>query len=123
MEFPDHPDVRSPDGSFRYGNCEYPHPGLIVEVNWSHYRTREGFEEKARNLIQLGNGVIRTVVNVDLGEIYRAGQRNGVNTGGAASATLSVFRAHSESATGSETSARRDVDSQVTLKILRLKPE
>jgi hypothetical protein len=40
----------------------------MYSYKWaSRYRTTEGFEQKASNLIGLGNGVIRTVVNVDLG--------------------------------------------------------
>lgn len=113
VKFKDRPDERSPDGSFRHRNCEYPQPGLTVEVNWSHYRTTEEFEEKAQNLIELGNGVIRTVVNIDLGQIYRAGLRDGVKTGGAAPATLSVWRANSTTPTDATVTARRDVHSQV----------
>lgn len=123
VKFKGRPDVRSPDGSFRYRSCEYSQPGLTVEVNWSHYRTTEDFEQKARDLIELGNGVIRTVVNIDLGQIYRAGKRNGVNTGGAAPATLSVWRASSESATGTTVTGRRDIHGQVMPMTLRLKDE
>lgn len=113
VNFKGRPDVRSPDGSFRYSGCEYSQPGLTIEVNWSHYRTTEEFEQKARNLIDLGNGVIRTVVNIDLGQIYRAGLRDGVKTGGAAPATLSVWRANSETANDTTVTARSDVNGQV----------
>lgn len=54
----------------------------VIQVNWTHSKTRQDFAERAKELIRLSKGEIRAVVNVDLDEIYRAGLKDGVKTGG-----------------------------------------
>lgn len=87
-----------PDGSFVHKGCtKQKTPTMVLEVNWAHRKTREACEERAKELIRLSKGEIRTVVNVDLGPIYREGLKNGVKTGGPAPALLSVWRWGGES--------------------------
>lgn len=95
---------RAADGSFTHRGCtKQKVPTWVIEVNWTRSKTREDFAERAKELIRLSKGEIRTVVNVDLGEIYRAGQKNGVKTGGPAPALLSIWRPRIEtSASGGE---------------------
>jgi ABC-type molybdate transport system ATPase subunit len=63
-----------------------------LEVNWSRHSSDE-LAEGAQELITLSDGKIRTVVNVDLNEIYKAsnqGQSLRPNQEGPAVATISV---------------------------------
>lgn len=92
---------REPDGSFVHRGCTKQRgPTWVIEVNWTYSKTRQDFAERAKELIRLSKGEIRTVVNVDLGEIYRAGLKDGVKTGGPAPALLSIWRPRLESSAG-----------------------
>ncbi|KAI0115651.1 hypothetical protein GGR51DRAFT_576679 [Nemania sp. FL0031] len=68
-------NMKSPDGGIQH-RCELrcPRPTLVLEVGWSE--TREQLKEKAEHYILGSKGKIRTVVAVDLGEMYAAEQKN-----------------------------------------------
>lgn len=86
---------KQPDGSYYSEDCEQREPSFALEVNWSRYNGDQ-LAERAQELINLSDGKIRTVVNVDLNEIYEAsnkGKSLRSNQEGPAAATVSVWRA------------------------------
>lgn len=89
-------DRKQPDGSYYSEDCEQTEPSFALEVNWSRCNSDQ-LAERAKELIKLSNGKIRTVVNVDLNEIYKAsneGKSLRPNEEGPAAATVSVWRTH-----------------------------
>ncbi|KAI7780083.1 hypothetical protein LA080_000096, partial [Diaporthe eres] len=87
---------KQPDGSYYSEDCEQTEPSFALEVNWSRYNSDQ-LAERAQELSTLSHGKIRTVLNVDLNEIYKAsneGRSLSPNADGPAAATISVWRAH-----------------------------
>jgi hypothetical protein len=80
-------DKHEPDASFRRRGSKFP--GLVIEISWSQRRLN--LPRLAREYIRKSDGLIRTVVGIDVG--YR----------NAASATLSVWRAEFGHSNGEET--------------------
>lgn len=100
--FEDVLDRKQPDGSYYFENCDQPEPSLTLEVNWSHHNHEE-LAERAKECITLSNGKIRTVVIVDLYDIYKAsdkGKSLRQNAEGPAAATVSVWRARTTDVDG-----------------------
>jgi hypothetical protein len=88
-------DIKQPDGSYYFEECEQPEPSLTLEVNWTRHNSEE-LAERAQELISLSNGKIRTVVTVDLHEIYKSsnnGKSLRQHAEGPAAALVSVWRA------------------------------
>jgi hypothetical protein len=101
---------RGADGSFSHEDCKQAlkrghnvQAALAIEVNWTHCKTPEHFKERAEELICGVQTPMRTVINVDLGDIYRTGARDGVKTGGPAPALVSVYRARTATNDGEST--------------------
>lgn len=96
--FEDELNIKQPDGSYYSKDCGQREPTFALEVNWSRYNGDQ-LAERAQELINLSNGKIRTVVNVDLNEIYEAsnqGKSLRSNQEGPAAATVSVWRARTK---------------------------
>ncbi|TGJ76436.1 hypothetical protein E0Z10_g10870 [Xylaria hypoxylon] len=67
MEFVSNKTLRG-DCSFIYEEENYTHPTLIFEIAWS--QSTDKLEERAIELIEEGNGQIRTVVGLDFFETW-----------------------------------------------------
>jgi hypothetical protein len=84
------PDKKGPDKSFQHRQCEFP--GLVIEVAWSQRKL--DLPWLADRYIQRSEGEIRTVIGMNLNDVYRAKRRKGAKTASAdAPATFSVWRA------------------------------
>ncbi|KAH8752300.1 hypothetical protein F5883DRAFT_205453 [Diaporthe sp. PMI_573] len=97
-------DRKHPDGSYFFRGCKQAQPSLAVEVSWSHHDSQE-LAERARELISLSNGKIRTVVSVNLHDIYKEsdeGKALEESSEGPAAATASVWRAHLKDVNGQQ---------------------
>ncbi|KAH8746120.1 hypothetical protein F5883DRAFT_586017, partial [Diaporthe sp. PMI_573] len=102
--FEESPDRKQPDGSHFFRGCKQAQPSLAIEVSWSHHDSQE-LGKRARELINLSNGKIRTVVNVNLHDIYKEsdeGKTLEENSEGPAAATVSVWRAHLKDVNGQQ---------------------
>lgn len=106
-------DRKAPDASYYFLNCvsekkEVQAP-FIVEVNWANLSS-EKLAEKAQQYIQLSNGNVRTVVNIDMNQIYQ-NSNNGKdleeNEKGPAPAYVSVWRAYDREGGGQQAAAPR----------------
>jgi hypothetical protein len=98
MSFPvdtRYPDKKAPDKSFQHEQCEYP--GLVIEVVWSQRKL--DLPKLACDYIQRSKGEIRTVIGVNLNDIYREKQRKGAKIEDV-SATFSVWRAGLDNSSG-----------------------
>lgn len=92
---------KEPDAAYFYEGCidicRKRLPSLVLEVNWSRHTARK-LSERAKSLIDLSRGQIRTVITVDLHQIYQrtlgAKPRKELrcNDKGPAPATLTVWR-------------------------------
>lgn len=85
----------APDQGYYHLFCEQSEPSLVIEINWSHF-TSEELAERAKDLIQESGTKVRTVVNVDLSQIYqryRLVKELKEKDKGPAPATVSVWRA------------------------------
>jgi hypothetical protein len=123
LEFDDTRFTREPDGSFVHNGCpKQEGPAWVIEVNWARRKTRQECADRAEELIRLSKGEIRTVVDVDLGEIYRAGVKNGVKTGGPAPALLSIWRSSIEDS-GGESGLTAHADPKEMVCLLSSTPE
>jgi hypothetical protein len=97
-------DRKHPDGSYFFRGCKQAQPSLAVEVSWSHHDSQE-LAERARELISLSNGKIRTVVSVNLHDIYKESEEGKTleeSSEGPAAATASVWRAHLKDVNGQQ---------------------
>ena len=93
------PDKKAPDESFRHEDCKFP--GLVLEVAWSQ-RSLD-LPLLAEQYIQRSRASIRTVVGLNLNEIYQEQrEKAGRLVTGQASATFSIWRAKLEEARGQE---------------------
>ena len=91
----EHADKKSPDKSFQHDACGYP--GLVVEVSWS--RRKLDLPWLAKSYILRSKGGIRTVVGINLNDIYRSNQV--LPTASIQSpATFSVWRARLGNSSG-----------------------
>jgi hypothetical protein len=65
-------DVRQADKSYEYQvqGSEETLPDLVIEIIWSHPRTREQLSQRAEEYIVNSGGTVRTVVLIDLLEFY-----------------------------------------------------
>jgi hypothetical protein len=81
---------KDPDLSYKFlqEGCKFP--GLVIEVAWSQRKL--DLERLAKRYIEGSNGDIRTVVGVNLNDIYHARRNEGTAT-----ATFSVWRAELDS--------------------------
>ncbi|KAI1419589.1 hypothetical protein F5Y12DRAFT_788950 [Xylaria sp. FL1777] len=61
-------DKRDPDLSFKYNYPGSTIPGLVVEVGWSQKSSE--LHEKCRWYIEKTHGAVRTVIGVDLFDLY-----------------------------------------------------
>lgn len=75
-------DRLEPDLSFRHKRCLVA--DLVVEVAWSQSKLK--LPDRARRFIEGNDGRIRTVVGLDLNDMYRGGRK----------ATFSVWKAQLE---------------------------
>ena len=105
------PDKKGPDKSFQHRQCEFP--GLVIEVAWSQRKL--DLPWLADSYIQRSKGEIRTVVGVNLNDIYRVKRRKGAKTASAeAPATFSVWRAELDNSNGqTRVSVKNSVRDQV----------
>ncbi|KAI8949999.1 hypothetical protein F4801DRAFT_374391 [Xylaria longipes] len=62
-------DKKDPDLSYQYEDEESEYPGLVVEVGWS--QSSDKLEKKCKWYIEQSNGETRTVIGVDLYDLYR----------------------------------------------------
>ncbi|KAI1130954.1 hypothetical protein F5Y10DRAFT_288373 [Nemania abortiva] len=62
-------DIRRPDLSYGYYYQRSEHPGLVVEVGWSE--ESPSLHEKCKWYIENSRGEIRTVIGVDLHDLYK----------------------------------------------------
>lgn len=76
-------DHKEPDLAFRHVCPVCKFPGLVVEVAWSQRKLE--LPPLAKNYIQKTNGDIRTVIGLNLNDVYKEGENR--------SATFSVWRA------------------------------
>jgi hypothetical protein len=88
-------DRKDPDLSFEieHPSCEFP--GLVVEVAWSQRNL--DLPRLAKRYIEETNGNIRTVVGLNLNDIYRSRRNEGAGPG---HATFSVWQAELYSVSG-----------------------
>jgi hypothetical protein len=75
-------DRMEPDLSYRHNICLIP--DLLVEVSWS--QRGKMLPGRAKRLIEETNGRIRTVIGLDMNDIYKGGRK----------AKFSVWKAKSE---------------------------
>jgi hypothetical protein len=62
-------DTNVPDGSFELAGIEdWQHAGLVVEVGWT--QDSSALSRKCQGYIEKSKGLIRTVVGIDLHELY-----------------------------------------------------
>jgi hypothetical protein len=108
---PGFPDKKGPDKSFQHQQCEFP--GLVIEVAWSQRKL--DLPWLADQYIQRSKGEIRTVVGVNLNDIYREKRRKGAKTASAdAPATFSIWRAEFDNSNGqTRVSVKNSVRDQV----------
>ncbi|KAI0448412.1 hypothetical protein F5B21DRAFT_497625 [Xylaria acuta] len=64
--------TRRPDNSYRHNRCKYP--GLVMSVAWR--KPASYLRESAEAFINETRGVVRTVIGIDLNEVYEARKRN-----------------------------------------------
>ncbi|KAI1477518.1 hypothetical protein F4774DRAFT_427158 [Daldinia eschscholtzii] len=81
-------DKKYPDLSFRFKDPETIGPGLVVEVAWSQRDLN--LPRIARNYIEKTNGRVRTVIGIQLYDIYKSRRIGGLYTG---TATFSIWKA------------------------------
>ncbi|KAI0097969.1 hypothetical protein GGR51DRAFT_577643 [Nemania sp. FL0031] len=63
-------DISVPDSSFELSNIGgLHHAGLVIEVGWT--QESEALSRKCRRYIEKSQGLIRTVVGIDLHELYK----------------------------------------------------
>ena len=111
-------DKKEPDGSLRYVRCRKP--GLVIEVAWSQRALP--LAEYAADYIRLSKGEIRTVIGIDLNNIYREYAEGQDVAASAAPATFSIWRAGAEDSDGYPTVIIPDNErNQASLEILLFK--
>lgn len=73
-------DVRQADKSYEYQveDSDETLPDLVIEVIWSHPRTRQQLVQRAEEYIINSEGKIRTVIVIDLLDFYPDPSENGV---------------------------------------------
>jgi hypothetical protein len=91
----DNGDKKDPDLSFEidHPSCEFP--GLVVEVAWSQRKL--DLPRLAKRYVEATNGNIRTVVGLNLNDIYRSRRNEGAGPG---FATFSVWQAELDGISG-----------------------
>jgi hypothetical protein len=100
-----------------FRGCKQTQPSLLIQVSWSHHNGDE-LAEMAREVITLSNGKIRTVINVNLNDIYKEsneGKTLQENSGGPAAAMLSVWRARLKDVDGRQMRIRRGMHDSILL--------
>ena len=88
-------DKRDPDLSFRIQHPSCRSPGLVVEVAWSQRGLK--LPRLAERYITETNGNIRTVIGLNLNDIYKSRQNEGASP---EPATFSVWQAETDSISG-----------------------
>ena len=58
---------KRPDGSFQLRGCAFP--SLIIEIGWAQKKSH--VLEKAHHYFEVSQGDIRTVIHINLNDIYR----------------------------------------------------
>lgn len=98
VEFDGADDRNGPDCSFYFRGCasenEEDQPPFVIEVNWSNLSSKK-LAEKAKQYIQLSDGQVHTVVNIDLNQIYQKSKKGKFlkkDQKGPAPAFVSVWR-------------------------------
>ncbi|KAK6951658.1 hypothetical protein Daesc_006181 [Daldinia eschscholtzii] len=100
-------DNKDPDLSFRLKHPETIGPGLVVEVAWSQRDLN--LPRIARSYIEKANGRVRTVIGINLNDIYKSRRVGELYTG---TATFSTWKAEFDSKDNvvSKCTAFRDAD-------------
>ncbi|KAF2183922.1 hypothetical protein K469DRAFT_482833, partial [Zopfia rhizophila CBS 207.26] len=90
-------DSKSPGSAFQHRDCQFP--GFVMKIAWSQRKLN--LLELASEYIQRSQGSIRTVVGVNLNDIYAAKMRQRRQaTLGKSAATSSVWRAEVDESNG-----------------------
>ena len=102
-------DKKAPDASFQHRDCQFP--GLVIEVAWSQRRL--DLPDLANRYILGSNGEIRTVIGVNLNDIYKAQIKGAKATPTYAPATFSVWQAERDDPASQRVTVRTSVQDQV----------